>query len=100
MASTELGFVEQGLTAPATRDELRVASERLLTHLAGLVDETVQAAGKTPDILYLTGGMSRSKIVREHLRTLLPGIEMVDSDHLASVTQGLTVWAQRLFGAG
>jgi hypothetical chaperone protein len=99
MASTELGFVEQGLTAPATRDELRVASERLLTHLAGLVDETVRAAGQKPDILYLTGGMSRSQIVRAHLRELLPGIEIVDSDHLASVTQGLTVWAHRVFGA-
>ena len=99
MASTELGFIEQGLTAPATRDQLRVASERLLTHLAGLVDETVRAAGQNPDILYLTGGMSRSQIVRAHLRELLPGIEIVDSDHLASVTQGLTVWAHRVFGA-
>jgi hypothetical protein len=48
--------------------------------------------------VYLTGGMSRAEIVRAHLRKLLPGIEMVDSNHLASVTQGLTVWARTVFG--
>jgi hypothetical chaperone protein len=97
-ASTDLGFVQQGLTAAATRDQFREASERLLDHLAGLVKETAQAAGRAPDIVYLTGGMSRAEIVRAHLRKLLPGIEMVDSDHLASVTQGLTVWARTVFG--
>lgn len=97
-AATNLGFIEQGLTTAASRRELALASERLLDHLSGLLDETVRAAGTEPELVYLTGGMSKSAIVRSHLRHVLPGLELVDSDHFASVTQGLTLWARRVFG--
>jgi hypothetical chaperone protein len=94
----DLGFVEGDLAAGATRIEFQRASKRLLDHLAGLIGETLASAGTVPEVVYLTGGMSRSEIVRAHLREVLPGVEMIDSDHLASVTQGLTLWAERTFG--
>jgi hypothetical chaperone protein len=66
-------------------------------HLEGLVNESVSAAGREPDVIYLTGGMARATIVRNYLERKFPTARFVDSDHFASVTQGLALWAERLF---
>src|SRR4030095_17190030 len=80
------------------RRQFAAACERLLTHLNGLVTEAVTRAGAKPDVIYLTGGMARATIVRNYLTRAFPDAHFVDSDHFASVTEGLTLWAQRLFG--
>lgn len=94
----DLSYLEQGLSAAADRRQFASACERLLTHLNGLVTEAVTSAGARPDVIYLTGGMARATIVRNYLTGAFPGAHFVDSDHFASVTEGLTLWAQRLFG--
>lgn len=99
-ATSDLGFIEQGLTARASRRDLELASERLLDHLSSLLAETARAAGSGAELVYLTGGMSKSTVVRRHLEGELPNLELVDSDHFGSVTQGLTLWAGRMFGEG
>lgn len=48
-------------------------------------------------VIYLTGGMARATIIRRYLESEFPDARFVDSDHFASVTEGLTLWAQRLF---
>ena len=40
-------------------------------------------------MIYLTGGMARATIVRSYLEQKFPAARFVDSDHFASVTQGL-----------
>jgi len=40
----------------------------------------------------------RATIVRNYLERKFPAARFVDSDHFASVTQGLTLWSERLFG--
>ncbi|MEZ5559809.1 MAG: molecular chaperone [Pseudomonadales bacterium] len=96
-AVVDLAFVESGLAAACSRADLRRGSARLLEHLAGLIDEACRQAGARPDVVYLTGGMAGSAVVREHLARVLDDVPRVDSDHFASVTQGLTLWAQRVF---
>jgi hypothetical chaperone protein len=96
-AAIDLDYLEQGLRGAADRRQFAEACERLLVHLQGLVTESVNAAGREPDVIYLTGGMARATIVRNFLERKFPGARFVDSDHFASVTQGLTLWAQRLF---
>lgn len=96
-AVIDLDYLEQGLRGAADRQQFAQACERLLVHLQGLVTESVNAAGREPDVIYLTGGMARATIVRNYLESKFPGARFVDSDHFASVTQGLTLWAQRLF---
>jgi hypothetical chaperone protein len=98
-AAIDLDYLEQGLSGEADRLEFAQACERLLVHLQGLVTESVATAGRQPDVIYLTGGMARATIVRNYLAQKFPGARFVDSDHFASVTQGLTLWAERLFGA-
>jgi hypothetical chaperone protein len=94
----DLDYLEQGLLGATDRLEFAQACERLLVHLQGLVGEAVTAAGRQPDVIYLTGGMARAPIVRSYLDREYPLAKFVDSDHFASVTEGLTLWAQRLFG--
>lgn len=92
-----LDFVEHGLVVNASRAQLQSSCERLLVHLAGLVDEVVAGAGRSPEVVYLTGGMAGAEIVREFLRKRFAQANFVDSDHFASVTQGLTIWADRVY---
>ena len=96
-ALIDLSFVEPGFAADVTRDEFAEGSERLLQRLGALIDEVVGQAGIKPDVVYLTGGMARAVIVRERLRQVLGDVPHVDSDHFASVTEGLTLHAQRIF---
>ena len=98
IAAIDLDYLEQGLAGQADRQQFAQACERLLVHLQGLVAESVAAAGREPDVIYLTGGMARATIVRSYLEQKFPSARFVDSDHFASVTQGLTLWAERLFG--
>lgn len=96
-AIVDLGFVEPGLVLEVGRQDLQQGAERLLDHLAGLVREVLNQGGATPDTVYLTGGMARSAVVRSHLAGLLADVPFVDSDHFTSVTQGLALWADRVF---
>jgi hypothetical chaperone protein len=94
----DLDYLEQGLFGATDRRVFAHACERLLVHLEGLVTESVTAAGREPDVIYLTGGMARATIVRNYLERKFPDARFVDSDHFASVTQGLALWSERLFG--
>ena len=97
-AKSDLSYVAPGLVATGAREDLAQSCERLLDHLHALVSRVLTQAGTSPDVAYLTGGMSRASVVRAFLREMLPGVELVDSDHFASVTQGLALWAKRMFG--
>ena len=92
-----LDFLDSGLSVAVTRDAFRRSVGRLLDHLTGLIRETVRAAATEPDVIYLTGGMAGSAVVRRHLAGLFSDVPQVDSDHFASVTEGLTLWADRVF---
>lgn len=95
----DLDFVESGLEVVASRGQFKDSCERLLLHLDTLVREVIAQAGATPDVLYLTGGMAKSQVVRNYLAEVLPDIRAVDSDHFVSVTEGLTLWADRVYGS-
>jgi hypothetical chaperone protein len=95
----DLSFLEEGLATSADRELLKRGCERLLLHLEGLVSEAMKQAGTKPDVAYLTGGMAGSTVVRDYLGRVLPDVACVDSDHFGSVTQGLAIWAERLFRA-
>lgn len=93
-----LDFVEPELSAATDRHTFGQACERLLGHLEKLVSEVLTQSGHTPDVVYLTGGMARSPVVRAHLDRLLKNVPKLDSDHFASVTEGLSIWAERIYG--
>ena len=96
-AHVDLSYLDDGLAADASREDLATSCERLLAHLYGLVGEVVRAAGRAPDVVYLTGGMSGAAIVREFLWQRFPDANFVDGDHFAAVTAGLALWAERIY---
>ncbi len=95
--TVDLDFIEAGLRPSCTREDLRRASERLLEHLDGLISEVRAQASVAPDAVYLTGGMALSRVVREHLTRICGDLPLMDSEHFTSVTQGLALWASRIF---
>ena len=96
-ACVDLGYVASGLEPSGGRGLFAESTDRLLVHLKGLVTEVETQAGRSPDVVYLTGGMARSAVVRDYLDAAFGHLTFADSDHFASVTQGLTVWANRVF---
>ncbi|MEM1432698.1 MAG: molecular chaperone [Pseudomonadota bacterium] len=94
-----LEFLEARLRLDVTRADLRLASERLLEHLHDTVRDALVQGGSKPDVVYLTGGMAQSPVVRAHLERLLGTLPVLDSDHFASVTEGLSLHAARCFTA-
>lgn len=97
IVAADLGFVDPGLALNCSRADLAESIERLLEHLSGLIAETRSQGGSAPDAIYLTGGMARSQVVREHLNSVCGDVPLIDSDHFTSVTQGLALWAARVF---
>ena len=96
-ASVALDYIEKGLVAHGDRAGFRHAADRILEHLDNLISTVARQAGRAPDCFYLTGGMARATIVRKFLKERFPEVEMIDSDHFASVTEGLAIWARRVF---
>ena len=96
--TADLGFVDPELSLSCTRLDLAQSIERLLEHLSGLISETRSQGSSVPDAIYLTGGMVRSQVVRAHLTKICGDVPLIDSDHFTSVTQGLSLWAARVFG--
>lgn len=97
VVTVALNFVDNALEVACTREDLSVSSGRMLEHLAALIDEVTRQAAVTPDAVYLTGGMARSQVVRDHLASVCGEVPLIDSDHFTSVTQGLALWAARIF---
>ncbi|MBS0540958.1 MAG: Hsp70 family protein [Proteobacteria bacterium] len=97
-ALLSLGFLEAGLTVPATRvafdKSIAAGCKRLREAAAGCI----AAAGVTPDAIetiFLTGGTSRVPAVRDAIASAAPGARLAGKSDLLSVALGLTQIAAR-----
>ena len=100
-ASVGLGFIEDGLAATATRDDLVHASRELTARVVASVEACLKQAGLTArdvDALFLTGGTTQIPHVRAAVTGLLPDARLVEGDTFGSVGTGLTIEAQRRYG--
>lgn len=89
----DLGFLQRGLEVEVSAGELRTAMTPFLTRLAhtlGDVRETLQAP---PDSVFITGGTSRSPLVRAAVSEAFEGIALVAGDPSLGVVSGLAVAA-------
>jgi len=93
-----LEYVEHGLQVITDRTVFADATDRLVGKIRSLADEAVTAAGCKPDVVFLTGGMAFSPVVRAAVEDLLGGdIPIRSGDMLGSVGRGLGLAAQRTF---
>ena len=85
-----LDYIEPGLESVIDQTHLQAAAERpFLAQLRALLREARAGAAETPEVVYLTGGMSRSPYVPALVGEVFPGVEIVRGDASLGVVTGL-----------
>ena len=75
---------------PATREDLRKASNILLDKIKSLHDDVLQGQ-PLPDAIYTTGGSAQSQMFHDALADWSPGIPIVGGHHMDGVASGLAI---------
>ena len=95
-----LDFVEDGLEVVVKRREFLDATDRLVSKVGVLAAEALAAAGCKPDVVFLTGGMAFSPMIKSVVADLVgPGVPLQAGDMLGSVGKGLGLCAGRTFAS-
>lgn len=95
-ADADLGFLEKGLATHVSRADLDQAVEPFIERMQRLL---AQVRGEWPSVpisIFLTGGTSRSPIVKQAVRDSFPDIPLVEGDPSLGVVSGLAVAATEL----
>lgn len=88
-----LDFIEDKLLVTATQHELTTAAERFLGELTTLLETARAEMGSGPEVILLTGGMSRAPYVQATVQAAFPGVELTKGDPSLGVVTGLAVAA-------
>ena len=97
-----LPFVEQGLSASATRDEFDETLSSELTRLRLAIWNCLALAGtdaENIDTVFMTGGSSRVPAIESVLAEEIPDAKIKRGDDFLSVALGLTLEAQLRYGS-
>lgn len=92
----DLGFLESGLGVDIARGDMDEAAEPFIERMQRLLAEVREAWPSEPASIFLTGGTSRSPIVKEAVRQSFADIPMVEGDPSLGVVSGLAVAATEL----
>lgn len=90
-------FIESSLNLTLQREQVAETMEKWLDKMFIMIDEAVAEAGKSPEIIYLTGGMGLSPLVQASLKTRYPAITINVADAFSSVVFGALLKAKRLY---
>ena len=90
-----LDFIEEDLVTTSTQQELSMAAERYLSVLTALLETARGEMAKGPEVILLTGGMSRAPYVQATVEAAFPGIAVTKGDPSLGVVTGLAVAADR-----
>ena len=90
-----LDFIEEKLSATTTQQDLAMAAERYLSVLTKLLETARGEIAREPEVILLTGGMSRAPYVQAVVQGVFPGIAMTKGDPSLGVVTGLAVAANR-----
>jgi hypothetical chaperone protein len=93
-----LEYLDQDLIHTVSRELYENAIERPVAKITALMDDVLRQAQCRPDLVYVTGGTTKSPAVRQAIASMLGDIEVVDGDYFGSVTAGLTRWAEKIYG--
>lgn len=98
----DLSFVEDNLAINLTRNKMNEMIQDHVQKIVNRVEQTITMAGiKTPDIhaVFYTGGSTKIPFIQSEINVLFPQAKIVHGDAFGSVGMGLTLDAQRKFGA-
>ena len=89
-AGIELGWLEEGLPADISPQVLQEQLQALLQQVVACAQSCVSEAGvAAPDAIYLTGGSSALRTLRDALAVAFPGVPQVEGDLFGGVATGL-----------
>ncbi|MBI1624335.1 Hsp70 family protein [Comamonas suwonensis] len=89
-AEIALGWLEEGLPAAISPEVLQEQLQALLQQVVECAQDCVKQAGvATPDAIYLTGGSSALRTLRDALRAAFPDVPQVEGDLFGGVATGL-----------
>ncbi|MGS2719825.1 Hsp70 family protein [Paraglaciecola aestuariivivens] len=91
-----LHYIEQGYEVDLNTEELNRSMQSWLRRVKSLVTECLQKSSEAPEMLFITGGMSLSPIVKKALLELLPDLPLMQGDAFNSVCEGLAIQAAKL----
>jgi hypothetical chaperone protein len=96
--TNDLSFIEQDFKVKTEHPQFLTFLERPIKQIVDVVNETIHNAQVTPDVIYLTGGMSQSKELIDELKKLDLFINksIIKMESLASVGKGLGIAAHEL----
>ncbi len=96
-SEVDLTAYTSGLIVDIQHQQLVAASQILLDKVKHLTQEAINQTQQEPDLVYLTGGGAKSRLLKEtltqHLSSHMP---LIEGDHFGSVVSGLGVWAGRM----
>lgn len=84
-----LDYIEIGLAQEVLAPDLATAAEGFLGFLTELLGEVSAQIGEPPQVVFLTGGMSRAPYVREAAQRCFPDARLVAGDPSLGVVSGL-----------
>ncbi|EID3984393.1 molecular chaperone [Salmonella enterica] len=95
--TARLPFISDELAVAISQQGLEAALDQPLARILEQVQLALDSAQEKPDVIYLTGGSSRSPLIKKALSEQLPGIPIAGGDDFGSVTAGLARWAEVVF---
>ncbi len=94
---TNIDLVSEAFEVATNRANIDAAIENPMNKIRALVQEAVTQSGIKPDVIYMTGGSSRSRALTSAVASVLPNTEIVSGNYFGSVTAGLTHWANLIY---
>lgn len=92
-----LHYVEANYDVKIDTDDLNRSMQSWLQKVKRLVSECLNKSTEAPELLFITGGMSLSPIVKRELQELmLPDLPVIEGDAFNSVCEGLAIQAAKL----
>lgn len=91
-----LKYIEPDFNVELTEDDLKRSMIGWMSRVRALVNECLAKSSQKPDILFLTGGMSLSPVVQKDIKAMLPDIPIVTADAFKSISEGLSIQANKL----
>lgn len=96
----DLGYIDSGLVVDTTRAGLDDAAARFLASLHALLATVDTELERPPDVVFVTGGMSRAPYVQAAITRVFPTAALVAGDASLGVVAGLATAAANPHSGG
>ncbi|GAA6185280.1 Hsp70 family protein [Aliiglaciecola sp. NS0011-25] len=92
-----LYYIEPDYDVEITLADLNRSMQTWMRRVKRLVTQCLENSSEPPEMLFITGGMSLSPIVRKELQeVMLPHLPVMEGDAFNSVCEGLAIQASKL----